>query len=116
MHCDQNESRGIGAYHFFAVESQSTSDLSLAIFVGDAFCNAFLFSVNGEDIRDGSRQTFVKTAMDAYEFPKLMPTIGGVKSWMGDSALPFGIGPALGGMLATSVRFETCSRFEHGCC
>jgi hypothetical protein len=42
----------------------------------------------------GKKRTFVKTAMDAYEFPKLMPTMEGTaETSIGASAVPFGMIP-----------------------
>ena len=40
------------------------------------------------------KRTFVKTAIDAYEFPKLMPTIlGTAETSIGAPAVPFGMIP-----------------------
>jgi hypothetical protein len=42
----------------------------------------------------GKKRTFVKTAMDAYEFPKLMPTMEGTaETSIGASAVPLGMIP-----------------------
>ena len=38
----------------------------------------------------------MKTAMDAYELPRLMPTMGGVATCAGDSARPLATGPFCG--------------------
>lgn len=38
----------------------------------------------------------MKTAMDAYELPRLMPTMGGMATWAGDSARPFATDPFCG--------------------
>ena len=53
-------------------------------------------------------RTFVKTAMEAYELPKLMPTMGSVVDWSGDVALPFGIGP-FSGIVGDVDDFFFCS-------
>jgi hypothetical protein len=46
-----------------------------------------------------NERTFVKTAMDAYELPKLMPTMEGTaETSIGASAVPFGMSP-LGAMV-----------------
>ena len=47
-----------------------------------------------EDWKQNGPQTFVSTAIDANEFPKLIPTTGANDDTtsMGASAVPFGIG------------------------
>jgi hypothetical protein len=41
-----------------------------------------------------NKRTFVKTAIDAYELPKLMPTMDGTaETSIGASAVPFGTSP-----------------------
>lgn len=75
------------AHHLFSMESQYTRDLALPVFISDTFCDTFLardsalasLSTNVEQ----DEQTFVNTAMDAYELPKFMPTMGGVDTSTG---------------------------------
>lgn len=44
-------------------------------------------------MKRGLNGTFVNTAMDAYELPRFMPTMDGIETSTGVSALPFGTGP-----------------------
>lgn len=46
------------------------------------------------EIDSRKKRTFVKTAIDAYELPKLMPTMEGIAEIsIGASAVPFGMSP-----------------------
>lgn len=68
-------------YHFFAVKSDGCSDLSLAIFIRDAIRQPFLqIEVNFElDAQIVWRfRTLLRTDIEAYEFPKLIPTTAGI--------------------------------------
>jgi hypothetical protein len=94
---------------FFAVERDRTCDLSFSVFVGDTFCQSLLpkekklkKDVRCERQRENiqvSIRTFVRTAMEANEFPKFIPMTvcdcdGGDDDdgiSMGACALPFGI-------------------------
>ena len=51
----------------------------------------------------------MKTAMDAYELPRLMPTMGGMATWAGDSARPFATDPFCG------IFFFLASPRGYGC-
>jgi hypothetical protein len=77
------------------VKRDSTSDLTFTILVGYTLSKAFLLFKLYTVLRDvANKRTFVKTAMDAYEFPKLMPTIlGTAEISIGASAVPFGMIP-----------------------
>jgi hypothetical protein len=51
------------------------------------------------EIDGRNKRTFVKTAIDAYELPKLIPTMEGTaETSIGASAVPFGMNP-LGAMV-----------------
>lgn len=51
------------------------------------------------EIDGRNERTFVKTAIDAYELPKLIPTMEGTaETSIGASAVPFGMSP-LGAMV-----------------
>ena len=50
-------------------------------------------------MKKGFKRTFVKTAMDAYELPRLIPTMEGVEASTGALMHPFGRGP-FGSMMA----------------
>lgn len=90
------------AYHLFAAERERTGDLSFTIFVGYAFRDAFLVRERGvsecgtQAMERGLDGTFVNTAMDAYEFPRFMPTMGGAATSTGVSTFPFGTEPFCG--------------------
>jgi hypothetical protein len=89
---------------FFSVEGDGTGNLSFSVFVRNALCQALLRGHNSklnqrggterkkEKKKNASQRTFVTTAIDAYEFPKLIPTTGGIddRTSIGASALPLG--------------------------
>lgn len=84
--------------HFFAVKSDGCSNLSLAIFVRDAIRQPFLqIEVNFElDAQIVWRfRTLLRTDMEAYEFPKLIPTTAGIS----EPNTPFGMSPLGAGVL-----------------
>jgi hypothetical protein len=77
------------------MERNRASYLSLSILVCNTFGKPFL-SMNlmfeNPVKKKPSKHTFVNTAIEAYELPKLMPTTGGkVEICIGASALPFSV-------------------------
>ncbi len=77
------------AHHFFALKRHGACYLTFAVLICDTFgetflvpISAMLHAVSTEDL------TFVNTAIEAYVFPKLIPTTLGVEEaiW----TLPFG--------------------------
>lgn len=79
------------------MKRDSTSNLTLAVLVRDALCQSFLSKVQGTSARDAARfdlpRTLERTAIEAYEFPKLMPTTDGKElTLIGASAVPLGSG------------------------
>ena len=91
VHAIQKPSK---TYHLFALERNGTCNLAFAILIGNAFRQSFLSS-KGQFFATTVHgpQTFVSTAIDANEFPKVMPTTGAYAETtsMGASAVPFGI-------------------------
>jgi hypothetical protein len=74
------------------MERNRASYLSLSILICNAFGKPFLsMNLTFEILKKSLRKhTFVNTAIEAYELPKLMPTTGGrVEICIGASALPF---------------------------
>jgi hypothetical protein len=66
------------------MERNRTRNLAFTILIGDTFCQSLLYiqakHEKGQSLRlvHSSRlRTLVKTAIEAYELPKLMPTTGG---------------------------------------
>lgn len=78
------------------MESNGTGNLSLSIFVCNTICRSFLPRASETDerlieLKGGG--TFVRTAIDEYELPKLMPTTVGIEvTSIGASAVPFCLG------------------------
>lgn len=70
-------------HQFLAMVRDRTSNLTFSIFVGDALSVSFLYC--RQQYRKSPYtiwdkivgRTLVKTAMEAYEFPKLIPTTAG---------------------------------------
>ena len=86
----------LATYHFFAVKSDGCSNLSLAIFIRDAIWQPFLqIDVNSELKAQivWRFRTLLRTDIEAYEFPKLIPTTAGISE--PDNAFetsPLGVG------------------------
>lgn len=61
------------------MERNCARNLALAILVGDTFGKIFLRDrqLHFKVASSIDQHTFVNTAIEAYEFPKLMPTTGG---------------------------------------
>ena len=86
------------AHHFLSVERHCASDLALAILVGDTLGLSLLYTESEVRIaRSTLIRTLFKTAIDAYAFPKLMPTTVGCEevTSIGAAALPFGMPEAI---------------------
>ena len=78
-------------HHFFLMECNLASYLSLSVLVRNTFGKPFL-SMNLTFEISLSKHTFVNMAIEANESPKLMPTTGGkVEICIGASALPFSV-------------------------
>jgi hypothetical protein len=61
------------------MKGQGSRDLTFTIFICDAIRNMILLSVSHTKSQIRLQLALFSTAMDAYEFPKLIPTTGGTR-------------------------------------